>query len=200
LATDGIGGAVFCWQDERVAEDDIYIQHVSESGHPDPNLPQDGAPICAAAGSQSAPTVGLAAPGVAIAAWEDGRQNQGCTPPDVCGWAVYGQQFTFTPSSGVPPGAPRVAFTLDQNQPNPFSGSTIIRFELAHATPARLEVFDPLGRRIRTLALGSFAAGYHSVEWDQRDAAGNHVRPGVYLYQLSAGAYRAQRKMVLLPD
>jgi flagellar hook assembly protein FlgD len=62
----------------------------------------------------------------------------------------------------------------------------------------RLEVFDAAGRQVRTLAVGPFAAGYQSVEWDHRDAFGNLVRPGVYLYRLIAGSFRDQKKMVLL--
>ncbi len=90
------------------------------------------------------------------------------------------------------------AFALRQNRPNPFSGTTEIRFELPAETPVRLEVFDAQGRVVRTLAGGAFPAGFHSVTWDQRDASGARVRPGIYFYRMVAGSFRAQRKMVLL--
>lgn len=90
------------------------------------------------------------------------------------------------------------AFALRQNRPNPFSGTTEIRFELPTETSVRLEVFDAQGRVVRTLADGSFPVGIHSVIWDQRDASGVHVRPGIYFYRIVAGAFRAQRKMMLL--
>lgn len=61
-----------------------------------------------------------------------------------------------------------------------------------------LEVFDAQGRVVRTLADGSFPAGFHSVVWDERDAFGTRVRPGVYFYRIVAGAFRAQRKMMML--
>jgi hypothetical protein len=93
-----------------------------------------------------------------------------------------------------------VQFALEQNRPNPFAGITTIRFALPTASPVRLMVFDLMGRRVRTLALGSFIAGYHSVGWDHRDASGNLVRPGVYLYRLIAGSFRDQKKMVLLAN
>jgi hypothetical protein len=67
------------------------------------------------------------------------------------------------------------------------------------ATAVRLEIFDLMGRRLRTLAQGQFQAGYHFAEWDRRDSAGNLVRPGVYLSRLIAGSFRDQKKMVLLP-
>jgi hypothetical protein len=91
------------------------------------------------------------------------------------------------------------AFALRQNHPNPFSSRTTIRFELPVATPVRLEVFDAQGRLVRTLADGQFPAGFHAVEWDQRDKSGRALGPGVYLYRIQAGSFRDQKKMVLLP-
>lgn len=90
------------------------------------------------------------------------------------------------------------AFALRQNRPNPFSGTTEIRFELPVAAAVRLEVFDAQGRVVRTLADGSFPVGLHSVVWDERDASGTRVRPGIYFYRIVAGTFRAQRKMTLL--
>jgi flagellar hook capping protein FlgD len=90
-------------------------------------------------------------------------------------------------------------FALAQNQPNPFSLVTDIRFELPVPTTVRLEVFDLLGRRIATLANGSFPAGFHTVSWDRRDATGARVKPGIYLYRLEAGSFRAQKKLTILP-
>jgi hypothetical protein len=91
------------------------------------------------------------------------------------------------------------SFALHQNQPNPFRGTTAIRFDVPVPCNGRLEVFDMQGRRVRTLADGPFSAGFQSVPWDQRDASGSLMKPGVYLYRLQAGTFRAQRKLVLLP-
>lgn len=59
---------------------------------------------------------------------------------------------------------------------------------------------DLRGRRAHTLANSEFAAGFQSVPWDQRDASGSLMKPGVYLCRLQAGSFRAQKKMVLLPQ
>lgn len=91
------------------------------------------------------------------------------------------------------------AFALHQNQPNPFARTTTIRFDLATESEVRLALFDAQGRRVRTLASGTRPAGFHTLEWDRRDDAGREVEAGVYLYRLEAGAFRAQRKVVLLP-
>jgi hypothetical protein len=90
-------------------------------------------------------------------------------------------------------------FVLEQNRPNPFAGATWIRFALPVGETVRLEVFDLQGRRLRTLADRDFPAGYHSVEWDQRDDSGRAVRPGVYFYRIEAGPFRDRKKMAVLP-
>jgi len=90
-------------------------------------------------------------------------------------------------------------FALLQNRPNPFTGGTTIGFELPRGERVRLEVFDLQGRRMRSLADATYAAGRWSVEWDGRDAVGNRVAPGIYLYRMEAGAFRAQRKMAVMP-
>jgi hypothetical protein len=53
-------------------------------------------------------------------------------------------------------------------------------------------------RRVAELANGVFEAGFHALDWNRQGERGR-LRPGVYLYRLQAGAYRAQRKLVLLP-
>lgn len=85
------------------------------------------------------------------------------------------------------------------SEPNPFNGTTRIRFDLPVAVRVRLDVFDLTGRRIRTLVDGPGDAGYHSVEWNQRDDSDRRVSPGVYIYRLIAGEFREQRKMTLTP-
>ena len=90
-------------------------------------------------------------------------------------------------------------FALAQNRPNPFSRATTIRFELPVPAKVRLEIFDLAGRRVRVLVNREYPAGYHSVGWDKRDESAGSLRPGVYVYRLSAGEYDDQKKMILLP-
>jgi Tol biopolymer transport system component len=102
--------------------------------------------------------------------------------------------------SGQVSGGPLPArFSLAQNLPNPFARTTTIRFELPRSEQVKLEVYDLFGRRIGTLATGEYGAGYHAVEWDRRDRTGSPVPGGVYVYSLTAGSFRDQKKMVLLP-
>lgn len=90
------------------------------------------------------------------------------------------------------------AFSLGQNYPNPFNPSTAIPYRLGEAAHVRLDVYNVLGHRIRTLVNARQAAGEHSVTWDGRDARGRGVAGGLYLYRLRAGKHTAAGKMILL--
>jgi hypothetical protein len=89
-------------------------------------------------------------------------------------------------------------FALHQNVPNPFRGTTVIGFDLPVASRVTLDVYDAQGRRVRRFA-DRYAAGRHSVEWDLRTADGRRAAPGLYLYRLSAGGFRSEKKMVVMP-
>jgi hypothetical protein len=95
--------------------------------------------------------------------------------------------------SGVPD-----ACRLFQNYPNPFNPSTRIDFSLSKSEETRIAVFNAIGQCIRVLWAGRKSAGFHSVEWDARDDAGNRVPSGTYLVRLEAGNQTAFRKMVVM--
>jgi hypothetical protein len=75
--------------------------------------------------------------------------------------------------------------TLAQSAPNPAIGSTRFSFTVPGTDHVRLAIYDVTGRMIAQLANRPFTAGVHQIVWDGRDAAGQRVRPGLYLYRLS---------------
>ena len=77
--------------------------------------------------------------------------------------------------------------------PNPFSGSTRVRYELAEPQRVRVRVFDVLGREVARLADGDRAAGRHTVPFDGRGLAA-----GVYVVRLEAGGRSFTRQMTLV--
>ncbi len=93
---------------------------------------------------------------------------------------------------------PRYTFALHGAKPNPARHGTRIGFELPHGARVRLEVFDVSGGLVRNLLDAQHPAGPGSAEWDGRDARGNPVGSGVYLYRLHIeGSREINRKMVL---
>ncbi len=91
------------------------------------------------------------------------------------------QAAGFGSTTGVTdgPAAARVPVVLAQNTPNPFRGTSTIRFRLAEAGQVSLALFDVSGRRVRTLLEGVQGEGEHEV---QLDATG--LPSGVYFYRL----------------
>lgn len=84
------------------------------------------------------------------------------------------------------------------NSPNPFNPETLIAFELPWAAQVQLEVYDVLGRRVRTLASESYSAGTHSVMWNGRGDEGHPVAGGVYFARLVADGQQAVQRMLLV--
>lgn len=73
LVTDGAGGAIVVWEDQRTVDTDIYAHHVLASGAVDPAWPAQGLAVCVGGGSQTAPRLVSDGAGGAILAWEDNR-------------------------------------------------------------------------------------------------------------------------------
>lgn len=90
-------------------------------------------------------------------------------------------------------------FTVEQNYPNPFNPSTTIAYTISIPGKIRLDIYNLVGERIRTLYNGQVGYGRHTVSWDGRNAAGAVVPSGVYFYQISApGGMKTSKKMLLM--
>jgi hypothetical protein len=94
-----------------------------------------------------------------------------------------------------------IAFNLAQNYPNPFSAngrgtfgnpSTVISFQLPVNSYVTLKVFDVTGREVARLVEGEMAAGTHAIRF-----AANGLANGLYFYQIKAGNFRQQKKMIV---
>ncbi len=90
------------------------------------------------------------------------------------------------------------ALVLQQNYPNPFNPTTTIRFALPSASHVKLNIYNVLGQRVRTLVNEPRVAGFHSVLWDGRNNGGALVATGVYLYRLELDQRAFTKKMLLL--
>jgi flagellar hook assembly protein FlgD len=56
-----------------------------------------------------------------------------------------------------------------------------------------MEVFDVLGRSVKTLLSGDLQAGYHSALWDGTNGSGALVGSGVYYYRIEATGVSGQK-------
>jgi len=104
-----------------------------------------------------------------------------------------GYRLTSPPVTAAPDDVPAVTRLLDA-RPNPFNPRTVVAFDLAHAADVRLSIYDPRGRRVRSLHQGTLPAGRHEMVWNGQDDHGRALGSGVYLFRLEgAGASRTGR-------
>ncbi|MDZ7261113.1 MAG: family 43 glycosylhydrolase [candidate division KSB1 bacterium] len=85
------------------------------------------------------------------------------------------------------------SFGLEQNFPNPFNASTLIRFKVPNKSYVSLKVYNLLGEEVSELAGKEFFAGVHSVTFDASQLAS-----GVYFYTLKAKDFLQTKKMIIL--
>ncbi|MGE5398799.1 MAG: fibronectin type III domain-containing protein, partial [Ignavibacteriales bacterium] len=108
-------------------------------------------------------------------------------------------RFTVTATTDVTvDNAIPTEYKIDQNYPNPFNPSTMITYWLPKNSFVKLQVFDMLGREIKTLIAGQMNAGKHTAQWNADDNSGQKVSSGMYLYRLSTNETVITRKMILL--
>jgi hypothetical protein len=84
------------------------------------------------------------------------------------------------------------------NAPNPFAGTTEIRFALPEAARVSVAVYDASGRLVARVADKDFGQGEHRVVWDGRTASGQDVPSGIYFYMLEAGGHKYMKKAVIV--
>jgi len=84
------------------------------------------------------------------------------------------------------------------NYPNPFNAGTVIAISLPEEGNVSIDVFDVLGRRVRTVADGVIAAGEHRVAFDGMDDARNLLASGVYFARVRGGSQVSMRKIVVV--
>lgn len=90
------------------------------------------------------------------------------------------------------------ALQMVGSYPNPFHGSTTIRFALGARQGTRLSVYDTQGRLYRRIDAGVLPAGQHELIWDGRDAAGRPAPAGTYFLSLTAKGHAEGAKAIKL--
>ena len=89
-------------------------------------------------------------------------------------------------------------FQLKDNYPNPFNPLTTIEFDVYKMTQIKLEIFNLMGQRIRTLLDGSYKPGSYYAAWDAMDDDGQVVSAGTYIYTIESDGHIEKRKVVFL--
>lgn len=85
-----------------------------------------------------------------------------------------------------------------QNYPNPFNPTTTVSLYLPSDAAVKVEIYNILGRVVKTLADDYFSAGTHEFQWNGTDGNGNKVASGIYFYRVESGSYSQAKKMLLM--
>lgn len=108
--------------------------------------------------------------------------------------------FTFGTTGSPKPSAELVPmeFKLFQNYPNPFNATTNINYQIPQAGQVILKIYDILGQEIRTLIKETREAGHFDIFWDGKNADGNEVTSGAYVYKIQLGDHTDSKRMLLI--
>ncbi|OGB65896.1 MAG: hypothetical protein A2Y94_11520 [Caldithrix sp. RBG_13_44_9] len=82
--------------------------------------------------------------------------------------------------------------------PNPFNSYTQISFKIPQTSKIMLEIYDLVGRRVKTLANETYQTGAHHIRWDGTNQYGGEVTTGIYFVRLSTPGFKATHKILLM--
>jgi hypothetical protein len=129
IVSDGAGGAIVVWRDNRGINTDIYVQRV------DPNgvvlWLTDAMPVCTAQNVQSLPLIVADGSGGAIIAWQDFRSNNVL---DIYAQRVNSSGYVQWTANGVPVCTGQTGLTMNQMIPDGAGGAIITWYDRRNAT------------------------------------------------------------------
>ena len=95
--------------------------------------------------------------------------------------------------------------SITSNYPNPFNSQTTIVYYVANLGPIpaqiNIDIYDILGRKVRTLVDERKEVGEHTVYWDGKDDSSNDCPSGVYfacILQWNVDYMARHQKLVLM--
>jgi hypothetical protein len=89
-------------------------------------------------------------------------------------------------------------FVLSEPEPNPFADKTLLNYQLPKASDVRITVYDPLGRKVRTLLDSPQSPGVHTITWDGTDGQGQKLSSGLYFIRIASPEFSRTAKVVMI--
>jgi len=117
-----------------------------------------------------------------------GINPPGSTAPSTAFQFIVGTTSITTISTDIPK-----EFKLFNNYPNPFNPTTDIKYDLPKSGVVSLKVYDINGRLVKELVNQMQIAGSYRARFEA-----SNLSSGIYFYQLTAGEFKAQNKMLLI--
>ncbi len=80
--------------------------------------------------------------------------------------------------------------------PNPFNPSTTISYSLPTSSNVKLEIYDVMGRMIKSFTTNFQSSGTHQVFWNGTNTNGARVATGIYIYRFEATSIETNEHFV----
>ncbi|OVE79304.1 hypothetical protein BVY01_02880 [bacterium I07] len=125
---------------------------------------------------------------------EETQDRSFSTQTDTLG--TYSISITITTVDETEPDFPINRLLID-NYPNPFNPATVIQYNLPKHSSVEIDIYDVLGRKVKTLFNTQQSSGLHSIIWDATNDQGEGVAAGVYICQIKTNNKMKSRKMLL---
>ncbi len=87
---------------------------------------------------------------------------------------------------------------LNKNYPNPFNPETTISFDLNRNQNVKLEIYNVLGQKVKTLCNDNLQAGNHKYVWNGTDQNNRKVASGIYFAKMTSKSLTKTQKMILM--
>ena len=89
-------------------------------------------------------------------------------------------------------------YSLGEAYPNPFNPTTKISYELPNNEFVSIDIYNLMGRHIKSLVNMNQDPGHRTIEWNATNDYGQPVSAVMYIYTIQAGSFMDTKKMVLL--
>ena len=90
------------------------------------------------------------------------------------------------------------SFMLYNAYPNPFNPMTMIKYDIPELTFVSVNIYDMVGRHVRTMINKRISAGRKSIIWNGTNSFGQPISAGTYFYTIKTDRYFETKKIILL--
>ena len=80
--------------------------------------------------------------------------------------------------------------------PNPFNLTVTIRYSLTETALVKIEIYNMLGTKIKSLVNNLQSPGIHSVNWNALNQSGEQTGKGIYFYHIHIGDFSTTGKIL----
>jgi agmatine deiminase len=82
--------------------------------------------------------------------------------------------------------------------PNPARNFLKFNFSMSRTSEVRVEIYNALGQKVKTIVDGSYGSGDHTVSWDLTNNNGGELAQGVYFCSVAAGGNKYTGKLLIV--